>query len=72
VALAPRFGSGGSAAEGAAALGGELNAIATRHRVAIRRVDAGPDSTRGPFVRLEVRLVAESDFQGVYEFVQAV
>ena len=72
VALAPLLVAGASSAEAAATLGGELNALALRHRVAIRRTDAAPDSAAGPFARIEVRLQAEGDLAGISGFVHEV
>jgi hypothetical protein len=72
VGLAPLLVATGSAAEAGAALGSELNAIALRHRVAIRQTDVAPDSAAGPFRRVEVRLQAEGDLAGLYGFVRDV
>jgi hypothetical protein len=72
VDLAPLLLPGSSEVEAAAALAGALNALAGRHRVAIARLDAVPDSRTGVFTRIELRLHAESDLPGLYGFIHAV
>jgi hypothetical protein len=73
VDLAPLLLAGASEAAAAATLAGELDALATRHRVAIARLDPVPDSAGGGgLTRIEVRLQAESDLAGLSGFVHAV
>jgi hypothetical protein len=72
VTLAPLLLSGSSDADAAAALAGELNALAAGHRVALARLDPVPDSAAGPFSRIELRLQAEGDLAGLYGFIHAV
>jgi len=72
VSLAPALLSGASAAEAGAALAGELNALAARHRLTVARFDPIPDTTRGMVTAIRVRFQAESDLSGIYGFIHEV
>jgi len=72
VALAPVLLGTESAADGVAALSGELTTLALRHRVTLSRLDPQPDTAVGPFVAVTVRFQAEADLAGLAAFVQDV
>jgi hypothetical protein len=72
VDLAPALVGGSSAPEAAAALAGELNAAAARHRVAVSRLDPLAGTATGAVVPVEVRIQAESDLAGVYGLVREI
>jgi hypothetical protein len=72
VDLAPALVGGSSAPEAAAALAGELNAAAARHRVAVSRLDPLAGTATGAVVPVDVRIQAESDLAGVYGLVREI
>jgi hypothetical protein len=72
VSMAPRLLAGRTEAEAVAEFSGLVNGLATRHRVRLVQLQPIPDSTRGLFTAISLRLELQGDVAGLAGWLAAL